>query len=317
MAAPIVVPHVQTPAMVRWTRKHWAYSSPFPYSTENIQPKPPHSFFFGHLKVMGEVAATMPPNMHPQAYLTAIAQKYDLKGIFYLDLWPIADSQVILTDPELMNHVTLTKPLPMHPMADDFLAPIVGRNSIATSNGPVWKRTHNAMAPAFSWSHIRTLTGMIADETMLFRGTLDRLSRSGETFSLEETAGRLIFDVIARIVFNFSLHAQTRGSSYLDDLREMIKLAEAQLSWSPFVKVKTFFRRQIILRRLHSSITRQIKERLRLLRSEGVVPSRKDPYSILDLMLREKLREDSPQLKGRSAEDLAPEYLNFLLPKYD
>jgi cytochrome P450 len=266
---------------------------------------------------MGEVAATMPPHMHPQAYLTAIAQKYDLKGIFYLDLWPIADSQVLLTDPELMNQVTITKPLQIHPMADDFLAPIVGRNTIATSNGPVWKRTHNVMAPAFSWSHIRTLTGMIADETMLFRSTLDRLAQSGEAFSLEDTAGRLVFDIIARIVFNFSLHAQTTGSSYLNDLREMLKLAEAQLSWSPFVKVKAFFRRSIILRRLHASITIQIKDRLRLLRSGGVVPSRKDPYSILDLMLREQLRADPPQLKETTADGLAPEYLNFLLPKYD
>jgi hypothetical protein len=265
---------------------------------------------------MGEVAATMPPNMHPQAYVTAIAQKYDLKGIFYLDLWPIADSQVILTDPNLMDQVTLTKPLPMHPMADDFLAPIVGRNGIATSNGPVWKKTHNAMAPAFSWSHIRSLTGMIADETMHFRKTLDELAESGERFSLEETATRLIFDVIARIVFNLPLDAQTQGSSYLSDFQEMIQLAESQLSWSPFVKFKSFFRRQVILRRLHSSITRQIKERLHLLRIEGTVPSRKDPYSILDLMLREQLKEDGPGLKENCAEDLAPEYLNFLLVKY-
>jgi cytochrome P450 len=265
---------------------------------------------------MGEVAATMPPNMHPQAYLTAIAQKYDLKGIFYIDLWPIADSQVVLTDPELMNQVTLTKPLRVHPLADDFLGPIVGRNSIATSNGLVWKKTHNAMAPAFSWSNIRNLSGLMTDETMHFRESLDCLAESGEVFSMEDTTARLVFDIIARIVFNFSLQAQTKGSAYLNDLREMIELSEAQLSWSPLVKLKSLLRRQFVLRRLHSSITCQIKDRLGLLKREGIVPSRKDPYSILDLMLREQLQEDGRERKGKRAEDLAPENLSLLLSKY-
>ncbi len=281
-----------------------------------FKPQPPHSFFWGHLKVMGEVASTMPPNMHPQAYLTAIAQKYHLRGIFYIDLWPIAPSQVVLTDPELMNQVTVVKSLPMHTMADDFLAPIIGRNVIATANGAVWKKMHNAMAPAFSWSHIRSLTGVIADETMLFRDTLDRLVQTGEVFSMEDTSAKLIFDIIARIVFNFSLHAQTKRSSYFNDLRDMIHLTEAQLSWNPFVKIETLFKRRIILRRLHASIVGKIKERLGLLKRENIIPSRKDPFSILDLMLREHLQEDGPEMKGKGAEDLAPEYLEMLVTKY-
>ena len=191
-----------------------------------LQPQPPHSFLWGHLKVMGEAAALLPPNTHPQAYITSIAQKYDLKDIFYIDLWPIADPQVVIFNPDLMTYVTVTKPLAMHPMADDFLGPIVGRGNVATSNGPVWKKVHNAMAPAFSWSAIRNTTGIIVEEGMHFRRTLDRLAQSGEAFSMEEKAAELIFDVIARLVFNFPLHAQTQKSSYLDNLREMVHLAE-------------------------------------------------------------------------------------------
>src|SRR2546423_8428543 len=108
---------------------------------------------------MGEVAATMPPNMHPQMYLTAIAQKYNLKGVFYVDLWPVAPSQVVLIEPDLMNQVTVTKPLPQHPMANEFLSPVVGENVIAAVNGPAWKKVHNAMAPAFSMTNVRNLTG--------------------------------------------------------------------------------------------------------------------------------------------------------------
>lgn len=262
---------------------------------------------------MGEVAATMPPNNHPQAYLTAIARKYNFKGIFYLDLWPVADSMVVLNDPALMSQVTIFKDLPKHPRVDNVMAPTIGRNNIASSNGLIWKKTHSALAPTFSWSHIRNLTGAIIDETLHFRNTLDRLAKSGEVFSFEEESAKLIFDVTARLVFNVPLYAQTKGSSYLNDIREMIRLAESQLSWDPIVQFKTFFRRQIILRRLHPSLKKQIVERYTWLKRENVIPSRKDPFSILDLMLRDKLQETGKEGKPS---DLEPEFMNLLVVKY-
>lgn len=263
---------------------------------------------------MGEISSQMPPNTHPQAYLTAIAQKYQLKGIFYMDLWPIADSMVVLTEPDVMNQATVTRSLNMHPMAEEFMSPVVGKNVIATSNGIIWKKTHNAMAPAFSWSHIRSLVGVIVDECELFRVNLDKHAHAGETFSMEETAAKLIFDVIARIVFNFSLNAQTSGSADLTDLRDMIKLAEAQLSWNPLVKAKAFFQRKVVSKRLQVSIVNKIRERLSLLRSQDIVPSRKDPYSILDLMLREYVQE-SDKSEASPPTDLPPEYFEVLITK--
>jgi cytochrome P450 len=277
-----------------------------------MQPKPPHDFLWGHLKVMGEIASTFPPNTHPQAYYTAIARKYNLKGIFYIDLWPIAPSSVVLSDPELLDQVTVVHPLRISKFADDFLAPMIGHNVIAAVNGPIWKKLHNSMAPAFSWSHIKNLTGVMVEETMHFRNALDGLAKTGEVFSMEETSMKLIFDVITRIVFSFSLNAQTEGSSYLDDLREMIHLAENQLSFNPFVHLMTFFKKRKVLGRLHPSILTKIRERFALLRSENVVPSRKDPASILDLMLREDLGAGK---SGDGNDGLSPEYLDLLLTK--
>jgi cytochrome P450 len=262
---------------------------------------------------MGEVAATMPPNTHPQAYLTAIAQKYNLKGIFYIDLWPIATPQVVLTDPELMSRVTINKPLQIHQIADDFISPIVGHNVIAVANGSIWKKAHNAMAPAFSKSHIRSLTDVIVEETMQFRGALDRHAAKEDVFSMEDTAARLIFDVIGRILFNIKLHAQTEGSALLDDLRAMIHLVQSQLSYNPFVKIGAAFKRWKVLGRLNPTIVGIIKGRLSILRDQKIVPSRKDPYSILDLMLREHtLDEDKMKEKP---EDLTPEFLELLVTK--
>jgi len=264
---------------------------------------------------MGEAAALLPPNMHPQAYLTAIAQKYDLKGIFYMDLWPVAEPQVVITDIDLMDQVHVKRAFPIHQLADDFLAPIVGRNVIATANGKTWKMLHNAMAPAFAPSHIKNLVTVMTDEVLIFRDTLDKLAKTGEVFSMENTAAKLIFDVIARIVFHFPLHAQTQGSQYLSDLREMVHLVEAQFSFNPLVKINAFFKRKAILKRLHDSIRSQIMERYRLLNDEGIVPQKKDPYSILDLMLREHVQQQGSDIRGTKVLELSSEYLDLLITK--
>jgi cytochrome P450 len=266
---------------------------------------------------MGEVADMMPPNTHPQAYLTEIAQKYGFNdGLFYLDLWPVADSQVVITNPDLANQVTVTKPLAVHHMAADFLRPMLGDNVIAAVNGPTWKRLHHAMSPAFSWNHVRNFSELIVDEVLVFRKTLDRHCESSEAFSMEETAVKLIFDVITRIVFNFPLNAQTEGSQTLDDLRELIHLAETQFSFNPLVKVRTWYRKRFILNRLHGHIESKIKERFNLLRSENMVPSRKDPYSVLDLMLREQLLETSSTTSEIVPQNLSRDNLDLLVTKY-
>lgn len=240
---------------------------------------------------MGDIAATLPPNPHPQLYITAIAQKYDLKGLFYLDLWPVTEPQAIMIEPDLMDQVQVQRAYDQHPMADDLLSKFIGPNSVATSNGPIWKKLHNAMAPSFLMSHVRTLSGLIADETAQFQERLKELATSG-VFSFENECGKLIFDIVGMLVFNFPLHAQTKGSSYLDDLREIQKLVNESMSMNPLVKVKVWFRKDALTRRLDASIRAQINERLGYLRDEKVVPTRKDFLSILDLMLRDTLMND-------------------------
>lgn len=195
------------------------------------------------------------------------------------------------------------------------MAAIVGRNSIATSNGKTWKMLHNAMAPALAQSHIKNLITVITEEVLVFRERLDKLVSTGEVFSMEKLGAELIFDVIARIVFHFPLHAQTQGSQYLDDLREMVHLVDAQFSFNPFVKIKALLKRGAILRRLHASILNQIMDRQRLLMDKGIVPQKKDPYSILDLMLREHVQEQGSDLKGKKATQLTSEYLELLITK--
>lgn len=245
---------------------------------------------------------------------TEIATQYNLRGVWYLDLWPFAPSCVVLNDPDLHELVTVRHPLRVHPLGDKVMAPVVGKGVIITSNGALWKRLHNMMLPAFSWKHIRDMTGIMVEECELFREALERRAGTGTPFSMMDIGAKLIFDIIARAVFNTRLHAQTTGSEYLTDLHEMMRLAEGQLTdpavvYNPVKRFKVWFRRREILKRLNPSMRGTVNERLRLLREQKRVPSRHDPSSILDLMLREHVAASV----GEGKEELA----KYELPKED
>lgn len=240
---------------------------------------------------MREIAALMPPNCHPQLYYTEITHRYNIKGIFYLDLWPIGPGTVVITDPKLIELAPVPKPLHVHPQADKFLSLMVGKGCIAALSGGLWKKMHNAMSPAFSPTHVRNLTGVMADEAVVFRSQLEKLSATGEIFSMEEALSKVLFDIVARVVFNAPLHAQTTGSQVHADLRGLVNLArqetDIRVAYNPVIQISRRWRRRQVFKRLDSSLLDRIYNRLEFLLSQGAIPSRQNPTSILDLILRE------------------------------
>lgn len=88
-------------------------------------PCPPHSFWWGHLKVMGDAVASLPPDAHPQVALAMIKDKYGLGHVFYLDLWPLADPMMLIHDPGVAAQITQTKNLPKHTLVKKFLRGMV------------------------------------------------------------------------------------------------------------------------------------------------------------------------------------------------
>jgi hypothetical protein len=71
--------------------------------------------------------------------------------------------------------------------------------------------------------------------------------------------------------------------------------------------IRAFFRRKIIEDRLYPSLVKKITERFALLQAEKVLTSRRDPLSILDLMLREDMVNEM--------NDIPDEYRRVLVSK--
>lgn len=107
-----------------------------------LQPKPPHSLFWGHLKLLGETFKLLPNDCHYQAAVTTIARKYNMPEVFYLDLWPAAAGQVVVTNPDVALHMTAIRNHPKHEAEKHFIDPLIGAGNIVTTDGARWKYLH-------------------------------------------------------------------------------------------------------------------------------------------------------------------------------
>ncbi|KAF2009808.1 cytochrome P450 3A30 [Aaosphaeria arxii CBS 175.79] len=256
-------------------------------------PKPPHDFLWGHAKLMGDMLALMPGQCHPQVAITSMAQKYNLPGLFYLDMWPFSHGMIIVQDPDLALHMTAIKNHPKHSVEKTFIDPIVGAGNIVTAEGPYWKHLHTAFAPAFSISRVRGMVGMIGEEVMIFRSILQQKAESGEVFSLEKASSCLTFDIVGKAAFGYNLGAQADWNSpALRHFGDMIHgLSMETRSWNPFKRLLGRRRRLTATKQLDSLIEKLIRQRYEELERGNIDVSHKRSLSIMDLVLRDRLEE--------------------------
>ncbi|KAF1842779.1 cytochrome P450, partial [Cucurbitaria berberidis CBS 394.84] len=269
-------------------------------------PKPPHSFFWGHLKILEDAFKMLPKDAHYQAAVMTIARKYDMPEVFYLDLWPAAPGQVVVTNPDVALHMTAIRNHPKHEAEKWFVDPLIGTGNIVSTNGARWKYLHKMLSPAFSITHISNMRSMVAAEVMKFRSILQRKSESGDTFRLEDITQHLTFDVITTATFGHSLDAQTKGNIALQHFEDMCR-AFMQTRKS-FNLVRNFFldrKRNAARKKLDEVIAVLIKERFEKILQDKVDLTEKRGLGVMDLILRDHL-ENSSQT-GR--QELDPEFL--------
>ncbi|OAQ63912.1 cytochrome P450 [Purpureocillium lilacinum] len=281
-------------------------------------PKPPgHSILFGHLKLFGDIVKLFPAGTHPQYFYTYLSRKYSLPDVWYVDLWPIGPQQVVITGPDAAAQVTAIRSYPMHPEVNRFLAPMIGDNVIAATNGPLWKKLHHMMAPAFTPRYVKTLLSTIADEVMLFHGRLRELAKAGDVFSMEEELSKLSFDVIGGIVFGVSFNAQRSGSLILDDLRAVLSLSQLiRESWNPITKIQAWWSRRQAIKRSDIFLQKRLVERYRVMKNEKNIPTRQSARSILDRILLERIENNGDAVEqplGQDFLELAVNNLKALL----
>ncbi|KAJ0143446.1 Anucleate primary sterigmata protein B, partial [Fusarium oxysporum f. sp. albedinis] len=207
-----------------------------------------------------------------------------LKEIFYLDLWPIDPGMVVITDPKLMGNSSRPKPLPIHPLTAVFMKPMLGEGTMAATNGALWRKIATAVSQTFSMGHVLGMTSITVDECLLFQEKLDELAVTGDVFSMEELIARLVFGMVSI------------------DLRELVNLAGGEtnplIAYNPMVQTPRRWKRHRIVSRLDRSLRQKVNECVERIVQEGDVPSRQNPRSIMDLLIREHAEAMLEERKG-------------------
>jgi cytochrome P450 len=243
---------------------------------------PPHDPVWGHLKLLGEMAALFPPGVHHQNLITTLKYKYNLPGIFYLDLWPLGPSQVVVTDPDVALHMTAVRNHPKHADEAYYIDPVAGRGNIVASNGHLWKHLHQMLSPAFAISRVRGTMGMVAEDVMTFHSIINDLATTGKTFSMEELSNNLVFTVITKAIFGFALNSQHTTSPAWQDF--CIMRHGWAIQRDGFNPIKTLFawrRRLAATKRLDSVLSGLLLQRFEILKRDQVDVSQKRSLSIV------------------------------------
>ncbi|TDZ60852.1 putative sterigmatocystin biosynthesis P450 monooxygenase stcS [Colletotrichum trifolii] len=256
------------------------------------KPKAPgHSFLWGHLGIMAEMAALMPPHCHPQYYLTEIIHRYNMPGVWYLDLWPIADPQLIVTDPNAAAQLLVVSPSPKHRAVEEFVRPVVGSGSIIAVNGEAWKFAHRLLGSGFSPSYVKPMLGMVADCVVEFNGRLREFALRGDVISIEEETAKAVFDIIGNVIFGISLDAQGAGSPLLGDLRRLMDYMNFLVGcWNPLKKAVEAVKMRAVRRRCTKVIEEIILDKYKVMKDEKQLPTRRQAKSIMDRIIADYIQ---------------------------
>ncbi|KAJ6020568.1 cytochrome P450 [Penicillium herquei] len=279
-------------------------------------PKPPHSLIWGHLKLFGDVIKLFPENTALSVFYTTIAQKYELRGIFYLDLWPFSHPQMVLIAPDTADLVTVTKHYPLHDEVPRFLGALIGEKSVGAADGEPWKILHRIIAPGFRPSSVKSMMSIITDQTMeLFHPALKLYASNGEVFSMEKAAGQLIFSISCKTILGTSLSKDKinillRDIGHILDYAQLISLTSGT---NPVKKWTIWWRKRQAAQRIDKFLRFFIEEHYSA-RCDKNFDSHdsdaQDRISILEQMIFES---QQTEIYSQSSERLSPALMDVLV----
>ncbi|KAL5044835.1 hypothetical protein BDW71DRAFT_185440 [Aspergillus fruticulosus] len=252
-----------------------------------------------------------PPNTAISTYYTEIAHKYDLKEIFYLDLWPFGPSQMVLVHPDAAEQVTTVENYPLHDEVFRYLIPLLGQDAIGASDGEKWKMLHRILVPAFRPSNIKAMTCVIAEQVLkLLHPALTGYAGSGEVFSMEKCAAQLVFSISSMVVLGDSV-SEEKSTQLLTDLDHVVDYATTltlTTATNPLVKAGKWWKKRAAIQRMDLFLQSFIQNRYTQI-AHGKVDGDKTNSTILDTILA---NAQGTQCEPHNPAALKPEFVRIV-----
>jgi sterigmatocystin biosynthesis cytochrome P450 monooxygenase len=293
-------------------------------------PCPPHHWFWGHLKVVGEAQREMPQgcesfrlkdqrldaqdcprgdktltifSVHYHALMCYIGQKYNLPNIFYLDLWPMSNPMMMIQDPEAAAQMTQTKSLPKHPVSKLFLGPLCGDRSVVTAEGSEWKFLRSILNPGFSTQYLSTLIPVLVRHGQVFKKKIEKHATSGAVFPFQDVVMPLTFDIISEMVLGRNTDSQRQYNDLAYNFTKAVEWITPSLdivSWNIAKPFKHYYARQVDLI-IESIIRERYAENLSK-------PESQSTKAAIDLFLQ-AYQEEKMGSGKKTTNDIDPEFM--------
>lgn len=156
------------------------------YHLARPQPKPPHSFLFGHLALFFTVARQLPGKIPIAAIISLIQSKYHLPDVFYLDLWPLAEPFMVTGDPAVANQ--FLNDYPRHPTVLKYaLQPLVGgTRGLVSPDLAEWHSSRTTIRTVFSITNVQRFVPNMAQYSMQLRAALLQRATASRRFPMIE-----------------------------------------------------------------------------------------------------------------------------------
>ncbi|KAH8778644.1 cytochrome P450 [Diaporthe sp. PMI_573] len=185
----------------------------------------PHSFWFGHLEIMGKIQAKYPTDLHPQCMPLLLAQEYPEiaeQAVLYLDTWPFSHPMLAVFHPDMMAQFTQDNSRPKHTQMREEFHILSGCNDLVNQEGQVWKMWRSIFNPGFSVKNLMSLVPAFLEEIQVFRDWLNEIADSGQVVQLEAKAMRATGDIIGRATLGQRLHCQDGNNPFFESLKDAI-----------------------------------------------------------------------------------------------
>lgn len=109
----------------------------------------------GHLKHIGEVAASYPRRVHPHTYPLKLKKQHDLGSVFCVDVWPVGDPFIAVMDPAVSQQFSVGFNSEKHEAMKSYLYSLVGPDDMVSANGELWQKWRKMFNPGFSSQHCK------------------------------------------------------------------------------------------------------------------------------------------------------------------
>lgn len=251
-------------------------------------PGPPHHILLGHIPIFLGTVLSSPPNTHIGIIFTLIARRYNLDELFYLDLWPIADSQCVILDAQLAEQIAVKPSLPKYEPILNFLRQFLGPiGLIVADDANEWKYWRKIFHTAFATAQLNKQVPMIVDEAEILSDNLATLAQTGEKAIMMHLTSHYAMDVIGKVAMRADFNTQTGAKSRLvEALTAIPRYIIPVGNLNPWIFMNPM--RRLRLSRLSSALNEQI----------GL---------LVDEEMRQGARMSKTEKSGRTLLDLARE----------